>query len=121
MAGGESAGSVTSKLRGGDERVELPLEARVSVADPLINLQLTLRGFGVAALSHGLVRAVVEVGRLVPLLPEWEMNPVEIYAYYPSWLSASPKVRALLEFLIRQGGEQDRHSVVPATKSVDSQ
>jgi len=44
-------------------------------------------------------RADVEQGRLVRLLPDWEPEPVELHALYPSRLSASAKVRAFLQFL----------------------
>lgn len=37
--------------------------------------------------------------RLVRLLADWEPDPIELHALYPSRLGASPKVRALLEFL----------------------
>jgi DNA-binding transcriptional LysR family regulator len=97
--GGEPTSATTWHLHRGEEAAEVKMEARVTVADPEINRQLTLAGAGIAALSHGLVRADVEAGRLVRLLPEWELDPIEVYAYYPSRLSASPKVRALLEFL----------------------
>jgi len=61
--------------------------------------QLALDGAGIALLSQSAVRADVEQGRLVRLLPDWELEPVEIYALYPSQLNSSPKVRALLQFL----------------------
>jgi DNA-binding transcriptional LysR family regulator len=99
LVGGEPASSVTWRLHRGNEAADVKMEARVTVADPEINRQLALAGAGIAALSHGLVRTDVEAGRLVRLLPAWEMDPIEVYAYYPSRLSASPKVRALLEFL----------------------
>jgi DNA-binding transcriptional LysR family regulator len=99
MAGGEPTGSVTWRLHRGEETAEVRMQARIAVPDPLINHRLTLAGVGIAALSQGMVRADVEAGRLVRLLPDWELDPVEIYAYYPSRLSASPKVRVLLEFL----------------------
>jgi DNA-binding transcriptional LysR family regulator len=99
MSGGESAGSVTWRLRRNDEVAEVKMEARVTVPDTIINHQLTLQGVGISALAEGFVREDVEAGRLVRLLSEWEPDPVEVYAYYPSRLSASPKVRALLEFL----------------------
>jgi DNA-binding transcriptional LysR family regulator len=76
----------------------------VAVPDPTVNHQLAVDGVGVATLSLSLVRDDVEAGRLVRLLPEWELDPIEVYAYYPSRLSASPKVRALLEFLREKRG-----------------
>jgi DNA-binding transcriptional LysR family regulator len=35
----------------------------------------------------------------VRLLPEWEPDPVELYAVYPSRLNSSPKVRVFIQFL----------------------
>jgi DNA-binding transcriptional LysR family regulator len=102
--GGEPSASVTWRMRRGDEIAELRMEARVAVPDPTVNHQLAVDGVGVATLSLSLVRDDVEAGRLVRLLPEWELDPVEVYAYYPSRLSASPKVRALLEFLREKRG-----------------
>lgn len=96
---GQPAGGATWRLHRREGSAEVKMKARVAIPDPFINHQLALAGVGVAALSEGLVRADVDAGRLVRLLPEWELDPVEIYAYYPSRLSASPKVRALLEFL----------------------
>ena len=39
--------------------------------------------------------------RLVRLLPEWEPEPIELNARHPSRLTASSKVRVLLEFLAK--------------------
>jgi DNA-binding transcriptional LysR family regulator len=75
------------------------VESRVSVPDPTINHQLAVAGVGVALLPQHLARVDEEQGRLVRLLPEWEPEPVELHAVYPSRLSASPKVRAFLQFL----------------------
>jgi DNA-binding transcriptional LysR family regulator len=41
----------------------------------------------------------VEQGRLFRVLPDWEPEPIELYALYPSQLNASPKVRVFLQFL----------------------
>ncbi|HEY1808796.1 MAG TPA: LysR family transcriptional regulator [Acidobacteriaceae bacterium] len=96
---GEPGALTTWRLRRGSERAEVQVEARVAVADPSMNLQLAVAGIGVALVSRGLARPYMEAGRLVRLLPEWTPEPVDLYALYPSRLSASPKVRAFLEFL----------------------
>lgn len=95
----DAPGSTTWRMRRGSERAEVPVEVRVAVPDPTMNLQLAIAGIGVALLSKGLVQTYTEAGRLIRLLPEWEPDPVELFALYPSRLSASPKVRAFLEFL----------------------
>jgi DNA-binding transcriptional LysR family regulator len=64
-----------------------------------MNHQLAVAGVGVALLSQSMVRTDVEQARLVRILPEWEPEPVELHALYPSRLNSSPKVRAFLQFL----------------------
>jgi DNA-binding transcriptional LysR family regulator len=96
---GEPGALTTWRMRRGSERAEVQVEPRVAVPDPSMNLQLAVAGMGVALLSRGLARPYVEAGRLVRLLPEWTPEPVELVALYPSRLSASPKVRAFLDFL----------------------
>ncbi|HMH13551.1 MAG TPA: LysR family transcriptional regulator [Edaphobacter sp.] len=96
---GEPGDSAIWRLRRGSEVKEVRIESRVSVPDPTINHQLALAGVGVALLSQVAARADLEHGRLVRLLPEWEPDPVELHALYPSRLNSSPKVRAFLQFL----------------------
>jgi DNA-binding transcriptional LysR family regulator len=81
------------------ESKEVRVLARTAVPDPSINMELALSGVGIALLSQASAAAAVREGRLVRLLPEWEPEPVQLYAVYPSRLSASPKVRVFLEFL----------------------
>jgi DNA-binding transcriptional LysR family regulator len=95
----EPGDSALWRLRRGSELKEIRVESRVSVPDPTINYQLALAGVGIALLSQSVVKVDVEQGRLVRILPDWEPDPVELHALYPSRLNSSPKVRALLQFL----------------------
>jgi DNA-binding transcriptional LysR family regulator len=96
---GEPGDSAIWRLRRGSDLQEVRVESRIAVPDPTINHQLAIVGVGVALLSQSLARADVEQGRLVRLLPDWEPEPVELYAVYPSRLNSSPKVRVFLQFL----------------------
>ena len=96
---GEPGDAATWRLRRGTELKEVRVESRVSVPDPTMNHQLAVAGVGVALLSQSMVRTDVEQARLVRILPEWEPEPVELHALYPSRLNSSPKVRAFLQFL----------------------
>ncbi len=87
------------RLRRGAASQEVKLAPRVIVADPTISYQLALTGGGIALLNQKATRADVEAGRLVRLLPDWEPEPVELFAVYGSRLNASPKVCAFLDFL----------------------
>lgn len=96
---GEPGDFTTWRLRRGSELREVRLEARVTVPDPTINHQLTLAGMGVALLAQSVVQDDVEHARLTRILPDWEPEPIQLHALYPSRLDSSPKVRALLQFL----------------------
>ncbi len=96
---GEPSDFVVWRLHRGAEQQEVRVESRVSVPDPTINHQLALAGAGIALLGQAVARRDVEAGRLVRLLPEWEPEPVELHAVYPSRLNSSPKVRVFLQFL----------------------
>jgi DNA-binding transcriptional LysR family regulator len=87
------------RLRCGSDIQEVRVESRVSVADPTIHHQLAIAGAGVALLCQSVARVDVEQGRLFRVLPDWEPEPIELYALYPSQLNASPKVRVFLQFL----------------------
>ena len=95
---GEGSAAVW-RLRRGSEMQEIRIQSRVSVPDPTTHYQLAVAGLGVALLSQSLARVDVEKGCLVRLLPEWEPDPVEIFAVYPSRLNSSPKVSAFVKFL----------------------
>jgi DNA-binding transcriptional LysR family regulator len=96
---GEQVDNAVWKLRRGAEVKEVRVEARVAVPDPSITHQLAVAGVGVGIMSHSMARSDVEAGKLVRLLPEWEPEPIQLHALYPTRLSSSPKVRAFLEFL----------------------
>jgi DNA-binding transcriptional LysR family regulator len=99
---GEPGDSTIWRLRCGPEMKEIRIESRLAVPDPNVHHQLAVAGVGVALLSQSLARADVQDGRLVRLLHEWEPDPVELYAVYPSRLNSSPKVRAFVQFLQRR-------------------
>lgn len=96
---GDGGNATVWRLRRGGEVREVSMESRVAVPDPAISHQLALAGVGVSLLSQSAVRRDVEQGSLVRLLPDWEPDPVELYALYSSRLSSSPKVRAFVQFL----------------------
>jgi DNA-binding transcriptional LysR family regulator len=96
---GEAEDFAMWRLRRNSEVREINVDARISVPDPSVHRQLAVAGAGLAMLGQAEVVKDLKERRLVRLLPEWEPEPIELYALYPSRLSASPKVRALLEFL----------------------
>lgn len=64
-------------------------------------LQLALEGVGITRLTDVIVGEAIRSGKLVPILTDWNhVEPVPLYATYPSGRNLSPKVRAMVDFLV---------------------
>lgn len=87
--------------REGVRHVEVSGNATASSADAL--LQLALLGVGVIRLSDVIVGTAVAEGRLVPLLQEQHHSePLPLHAVYPQGRHRSPRVAAMVEFLVER-------------------
>lgn len=76
-------------------------------------LQLALAGVGITRLTDVIVGDAIRRGKLVTILTNWHhVEPVPLYATYPSGRHLSPKVRAMVDFLVEEFGNapwrQDR-------------
>ena len=68
-------------------------------------LQLAVAGVGITRLTDVIVGDALRRGALVPVLSEWHhVEPVPLYATYPSGRHLAPKVRAMMDFLVEQFG-----------------
>lgn len=64
-------------------------------------LQLAVAGLGITRLTDVIVGDAIRRGQLVPILTSWHhVEPVPLYATYPSGRNLSPKVRAMVDFLV---------------------
>lgn len=70
-------------------------------------LQLALAGVGITRLTDVMVGAALRRGDLVPVLGNWHhVEPVPLYATYPSGRHLAPKVRAMVDFLVDEFGHR---------------
>jgi DNA-binding transcriptional LysR family regulator len=68
-------------------------------------LQLAVAGVGITRLTDVIVGEAIRRGDLVPILTDWNhVEPVPLYATYPSGRHLSPKVRVMVDFLVEQFG-----------------
>ena len=68
-------------------------------------LQLAVAGVGITRLTDVIVGDAIRRGELLPILSEWHhVEPVPLYATYPSGRHLSPKIRAMVDFLVEQFG-----------------
>ncbi|MCF8178447.1 MAG: LysR family transcriptional regulator [Sulfuritalea sp.] len=64
-------------------------------------LQLAVSGVGITRLTDVIVGDALRSGKLMPILVDWHhVEPVTLYATYPSGRNLSPKVRAMVDFLV---------------------
>ena len=68
-------------------------------------LQLAMAGVGITRLTDVIVGDAIGRGELIPILSEWHhVEPVPLYATYPSGRNLSPKIRVMVDFLVEQFG-----------------
>jgi DNA-binding transcriptional LysR family regulator len=68
-------------------------------------LQLAVAGVGITRLTDVIVGDAIRRGDLVPILTGWHhVEPVPLFATYPSGRNLSPKVRAMVDFLVAEFG-----------------
>jgi DNA-binding transcriptional LysR family regulator len=86
----------------GSPPVRLPSNMEANSADAVYHAALA--GLGVARLSLYLVAPDLASGRLVRLFPDYEDDSSDIYAVYSTRRNLSPKVRALIDYLVAKLG-----------------
>ncbi len=70
-------------------------------------LQLAVAGVGITRLTDVIVGDAIRRGELLPILADWNhVEPVPLFATYPSGRNLSPKVRAMVDFLVEEFGSR---------------
>jgi DNA-binding transcriptional LysR family regulator len=83
--------------------VEVNGNVSANNADAL--LRLALLGVGVIRLSDAIVGEALRDGKLVPLLTDvHHSEPLPLHAVYPQGRHRSPRVAAMVEFLVERFG-----------------
>lgn len=85
--------------RQGEPPVALQIEPRISVNDPVTIHRLVANGVGIGCISAYLCAPDIATGKLVRLLPEWSIPPVEVSLVFPSNRELSPAVRAFVNYM----------------------
>lgn len=84
-------------LTRGREQLTLDVAPRLRVNDSFALREALLRSLGVGRLPLLVAAEEVARGRLVPVLPEWQLPPAEVHAVYPSSRYLAPKVRGFID------------------------
>ena len=86
-----------------DERIErIRVAARYSVSSSLAVRDALRASFGVSLIPRQYVEKDLQDGRLETALDTWDTAEITHYAIYPSRQHLAPKIRAFVDFLVRQ-------------------
>lgn len=90
------------EFRRGEELIEVSPRFILSVNDSRSYLQAAISGLGIIMCPLFIVKEAVEKGELVPVLPEWNRDPVPLYVVYPQTRHLSNRVRVFVDWLAKQ-------------------
>ena len=88
-------------------RAEVRVSPRVLASQVTVLQALALEGWGLYVGMAGDVRGAMEAGRLVPVLPDWRLEPAAVFAVTPRRGEQPAKVRHALQALQRHFGSGD--------------
>ncbi|MFT5294296.1 MAG: DNA-binding transcriptional LysR family regulator [Colwellia sp.] len=82
------------------ERCEINFESNISVNNVEAMTQLCINGAGIATPPDYLIEKEIENNTLIELLPNWQVNPIALYAVWPNNVFQNSSAKRLLDFLI---------------------
>jgi len=83
----------------GGRRVMVSGKGRLTISLNEGTTAAAVAGLGILATGFWGCRAELSDGRLIPLLPDWAVEPIEVNAVYPAARAARPAARALVAYL----------------------
>ncbi len=95
-------GGVAWHFSRGDERSTVRITPAFTANNGMVLQHAALRGLGIVYTTTFLAWRDIIEGRLVPVLTDWELPLNHLSALYPATRQLSPKVRALIDFLVAE-------------------
>jgi len=88
------------QLQGPRGEVSVPVQGGVRANNGDVLREAAIAGLGIVVQPDFLVGDALADGRLVRVLPEWEVPPIGIHAVYTSRSHLAPKVRTFIDYLV---------------------
>jgi len=96
---GTGSMSVELRLERGDERVQVPVSARLLVSDFDVLYSATIGGLGIGLIPAFRAIDDLRAQRLERVLREWSAPAIPVHVVYPTARHLSAKVKAFIDFL----------------------
>jgi DNA-binding transcriptional LysR family regulator len=98
----QPVGGAVWQFRRGTAESSVTLRTRLSFTAAEGVREGVLAGLGVTMASRWMFAPELEAGRVVSLLEDWDVSPVDLWAIYPAGRLPSAKVRAFVNWLSEQ-------------------
>ncbi|WP_303747685.1 LysR family transcriptional regulator [Stenotrophomonas pigmentata] len=95
-----SAAGEALQLLGPEGEVSIPVQPHLRANNGEVLREAAIAGMGIIAQPDFIIGQALADGRLVPVLPQWEVPPIGIYAVYTSRSHLAPKVRSFIDYLV---------------------
>ena len=86
-------------MQGNSKTHTVNYDHRITVDNVDGMCQLVKSGLGLATLPYFLAEVEINAGRLVELIPDWQVEPLEVFAVWPTNAPRESLTRRLLDFL----------------------
>ena len=94
----------------GKKRIEVKVNGRLRFSHPFVCLAAARAGFGISRAPAFVATDDLRAGRVLPLLKDFEPDPVSIHAVYPHTRHLASKVRVFVDFMAQRfAGEPEWH------------
>lgn len=94
--------SPTFSFRKGGRVTSVRIESQLTITINEGATASAVAGLGIAPSSENSVRAEIEVGKLVRVLPDWDFGSLEVNALFVSGKTVKPAARAFTDFLLKE-------------------
>jgi len=84
--------------------IGLDIKSRIISNSSQMQLPMAVNGVGITQLPHFICYREIQSGELVPILTDYEKDPISVYAVYPNRAHLSAKVRVFVDFLVKTVG-----------------
>jgi len=95
FSGGANRGEWALEQSGQQKIIKI--QQRLSVNNSFAVRDAALKGLGIAKLPTRIARPFVASGELLPILNDWHIQPIAVFALFPSTRYLTPKVRAFID------------------------
>ena len=89
---------------------DVPIRGRLRISDERVRIDAALAGAGILLGCRSLMGDHVREGRLVRLLPDYEVHPLPIHVLFPARQDMPKKVRRFLDWMVVECEERSRRA-----------